>query len=181
MRKEDCFYLGKIVRKHSYRGEVMVKLDTDQPQLYENLESVFVAVGNSLVPFFIASSRLHKSALLRVKFDDIDDEAGADEIMGAALYLPLTQLPELKGKKFYYHEIIGFRVIDHQYGNLGKVTSVVDTTAQAILKIDKEGKEVLIPVSEHIIDKVDRKARKVFVTTPEGLVDLYLGDSAGEK
>lgn len=174
MRREDCFYLGKIVSKHSYKGEVLVKLDTDEPELYENLESVFVAIGNSLVPFFIVRSRLHKSSLLRVQFEDVMDEESADNLIGSELYLPLELLPKLSGNKFYYHEVIGFSIQDEHHGFIGTITAVNDSASQALFEAEKDGKQLLIPISDEIITKVDREKRSIFVRTPEGLVDLYL-------
>ncbi len=174
MRKEDCFYLGKVVSKHSYKGEVLVKLDTDEPEIYENMESVFVALGGSLVPFFIEKCRLHKSSLLRIQFEDIIDEEGADSILGKELYLPLEMLPKLSGNKFYYHEIIGFRLEDESHGYIGTITGVNDTVSQALFEAEMEGKQLLIPISDDIIIRVDREQKTILVRTPEGLVDLYL-------
>lgn len=174
MQKEECFYLGKIVSKYSFKGEVLVKLDTDDPETYENMESVFVSLGNNLVPFFIDKCRLHKSNLLRIDFEEVKTESDADRIMGSKLYLPLTMLPKLSGNKFYFHEIIGFTVQDSVHGDIGKVTGVNDTTSQALFEIEKEDKQILIPVRDEIITKLDRETKTIFVTTPEGLVDLYL-------
>ncbi len=175
MRKEACFYLGKIVAKHSFKGEVLVKLDTDEPEVYENMESVFVSRRNSLVPFFIKRCMLHKSSLLRIKFEEVDDEQGASALIGSELYLPLEFLPKLEGNKFYYHEIIGFTLIDSVHGDIGIIKGVNDSVAQALLEADKDGKKVLIPINDDIIQKVDREGKTIIVTTPEGLVDLYLG------
>lgn len=174
MQKEDCFYLGKIVSKHSFKGEVLVKLDTDEPGIYENMESVFVSIGNNLVPFFIEKCYLHKSNLLRIRFEEISSEADADRIIGSNLYLPLKFLPKLSGNKFYYHEIIGFTVMDKQHGNIGVITGVNDSVSQVLFEVEKDDKQLLIPVADKIIQKVDRDVKTIYVTTPEGLVDLYL-------
>ena len=94
--------------------------------------------------------------------------------MGSELYLPLSFLPKLTGNKFYFHEIIGFEVIDADHGNIGIIQSVNDTTSQALFEILKGDKELLIPITDQIITKVDRATKTIHVTTPEGLVDLYL-------
>lgn len=175
MTKEECFYLGRIVGKFSFKGEVLIKLDTDEPETYTEMESVFVEYNENLVPFFIERSYLHKSTLLRAKFEDIDAEEDAEDMIGAEVYLPLTMLPELSEDKFYFHEIIGFDVIDTEYGNIGKLVSINDSTAQALFEIEKDGKQILIPMNDEFIEKVDKKNKEIKVITPEGLIDLYLG------
>jgi len=174
MLKEDCFYLGKIVSQFSFKGELLIKLDTDEPEAYTEMESVFVDINENLVPFFIVKSSLHRSTLLRVRFEDVDSAEEADEIMKCGVYLPLTMLPELEGDKFYFHEIIGFTVEDINYGNIGKVVSINDSTAQALFEIEKGDKQILIPMNDEFIEKLDKKNKIIYLKTPEGLIDLYL-------
>lgn len=174
MRKEDCFYLGKIVSKFSFKGEVLVKLDTDEPGLYENLESVFLALGRDLVPFFIERSSFQKSDLLRVKFEDISTEAEAEGLLRTDIYLPLSFLPKLSGDKFYYHEIIGFTMKDVNYGVVGTITGVNENSAQPLFEVENAGTQILIPMNDDFIAKVDRSTKTIIVDTPEGLIELYL-------
>ena len=177
MHKDDCFYLGKIVSKHGFKGDLLVKLDSDDPGQYEELESVFVSLGNNLIPFFIRRSQLHKTNLLRLTLEDVTTEAAADHLMGAEMYLPLALLPKLTGNRFYYHEVIGFRLEDEIHGDVGEIKAINDLAAQPLFIADKDGKEVLIPVNDDFIEKVDREGRAIHIRTPEGLIDLYLGES----
>ncbi len=174
MQKEKCFYLGKIVSKFSFKGEVLVKLDVDTPEIYQEMESVFVDYNNNLVPFFVEKARLHKSSLLRVKFEDVDTEQDADDLIKAALYLPLDLLPELDEDQFYFHDVIGFEVEDLVKGKIGVITAINDTTSQAIFEIDNKGKQILIPLNDSFIHKLDKENKLLIVDTPEGLIDLYL-------
>jgi 16S rRNA processing protein RimM len=174
MQKENCFYLGKIVKKYSFKGEVLVKLDTDQPEIYNNLDTVFIELKNNLIPFFIERSQLHKSQLLRIKFEDVTTEENANALIKSELYLPLELLPKLKGDKFYFHEVIGFTVKDVNFGNVGIIKGINDITSQALFEIDRDGVEILIPLNDDFIKKVDRENKTIIVETPEGLIDLYL-------
>ncbi len=176
MRKEDCFYLGKIVRKHSFKGEVVIKLDTDEPELYQEMESIFVDLGNNLIPFFIEKSLLQKGNQLRVQFEDLYTEEEADAILKADVYLPLDLLPKLSGNKFYFHEVIGFKAVDVNYGLVGTIEGVNDKTAQPLFEITNGDKEVFIPMIDDFIKKVDRENKVIEVETPQGLIELYLNN-----
>ena len=174
MRKEDCFYLGKIAKKFSFKGEVLIYLDTDEPELYENMESVFVEFNNNLVPFFIENSSLHKNDFLRVRFEDVSDEAEADRLMNCPIYLPLKMLPKLTGNKFYFHEVIGFEIEDKRLGVFGKIEAVNDSTAQPLFEVKNGDVEILVPMIDHFLVKIDRENKKVIMDLPEGLVEMYL-------
>ena len=174
MKVEDCFYLGKIVKKYSFKGELLIKLDTDEPELYDQMDAVFIMLRNHLIPFFIESSQLHKSNLLRVKLEDVNTEEDADALLKSEIYLPLEFLPKLEGDKFYFHEVIGFMVEDKTFGPVGTISGINDSTAQALFEIDRDGKEILIPLNDEFIVTIDRSNKKVIVDTPPGLIDLYL-------
>ncbi|WP_136480352.1 ribosome maturation factor RimM [Cognatitamlana onchidii] len=174
MKKEDCFYLGRIVKKYSFKGEVLAKLDTDEPEIYEHLDAVFLELRNNLVPFFVENSQLHKSQLLRIKFEDVDGESDADAIMKSGLYLPLDLLPKLEGNTFYFHEVVGFKILDENFGEVGTIKGINDSTAQALFEIDREGTEILIPMNDEFIINVNRKSKTITVRVPDGLIDLYL-------
>jgi len=174
MQKKDCFFVGKIVKKYSFKGELLIKLDTDEPEQFLKMESVFVEQNKTLIPFFIERSSLHKSLLLRVQFEEVKNEADADALLNRELYLPLDRLPKLTGDKFYYHEITGFKVVDKTFGPAGKIVGVNDSTAQHLFIIDLDGKEILIPVNDSFIEKVDRENKTLHLDVPEGLIEIYL-------
>ena len=174
MKKEKCFYLGKIVKKYSFKGEILAKLDTDQPQLYENIETLFLDINNRLIPYFVMASRLHKSNLLRLKLEDVNTESEADELLRKEVYLPLDLLPKLNGKAFYYHEVIGFEIWDKAHGKVGILKGVNDQSAQALFEIERHGLEILIPFHDEFIMNVNRNKKIINVKTPPGLIELYI-------
>lgn len=173
MLKQDCFFLGTITGKYSFKGEVLIKLDTDSPKTYLNLKVILVNTAEGLVPFFIDRVQLHKTTLLRIKFEGVETEDEADQLVKKKVYLPLDQLPKLKGNRFYYHEVKDFVAIDQFEKKIGILKSVNDSGPQALFMIDNNGTEILIPVHDNFIIKLDREEKRIHLNLPDGLLEIF--------
>lgn len=171
--KEECFYIGKIVKKHGFKGEVVLRLDTDIPEAYQEMESLFLQRAEAMVPFFIQRSSL-SGQFLRMKLEGVDTEADAEKLLRSEAYLPMDCLPQLGEGQFYYHQIEGYRAVDASSDReIGTIKRVDDTSVQALFVIERQGREVLVPVVDDFIEKVDKKGRTIRLRLPEGLLDLY--------
>jgi 16S rRNA processing protein RimM len=171
MEVKDCFYLGKVVKPFSYKGELVLFFDVDEPSDYADLNEVYIEINQRLVLYKISSMRVSNKIV--AKFEDTTPEDSA-KLIGKDLYLPLELLPVLDGNKFYFHEVIGFDVEDKSYGMLGKITEIIINNVQPVFSIDCNGKEVLIPIIDSIIEEVKREERLIKIIAPEGLIDIYL-------
>jgi 16S rRNA processing protein RimM len=172
MRKQDCFFLGTVVAKYSFKGEVLIKLDTDDPDTYLSLQSFLLEDKSRLIPCFITKVQLHKSQLLRVSVEGVKSEKQADTMIGKSVYLPLDQLPKLADDQFYYHDIIGYKVIDSIQGQIGTITGVNDTSSQVLLEVEYDDRQILIPLVDELIQQLDKQQKQLYLSIPEGLLDL---------
>ena len=174
MNKDDFYYLGKIAKPFGSKGQVVAFLDVDEPLHYRKLESVYLDLDGEWVPFLIGSVEIQAGRKALFHFEDVNTAEDAAAYTGREMYLPLTSLLRLKGKKFYYHEVKGFSVIDAVHGFIGTLVQVMDLPRQSILQIASGDKEILVPLVDEVIVKVDRKKKELHIHAPEGLIDIYL-------
>jgi 16S rRNA processing protein RimM len=174
MNKDDFYYLGKISKPFGSKGQVVAFLDVDNPLNYKKLESVYLDLDGEWVPFLLQSVEIQSGRKALFHFEDVDNSQDAAAYTGREMYLPLDSLPPLRGKKFYYHEVKGFAVIDVLHGNIGTLVKVMDLPRQSLLQIGSGDKEILVPLVDEVIVKVDRKKKELHIRAPEGLIDIYL-------
>jgi 16S rRNA processing protein RimM len=175
MNKADCYHLGYIAKLHGFKGEVSLFLDVTNPLEYENLDKIFVDINVFLTPFFIKSLTLRPKSQATLKIDGINSDKEAQQILKRSVYLPLVDLPQLSGKNFYDHEVVGFDLIDLTFGKVGVIQQIIDLPVNPLIQVDASGKEVLIPFVKDLIQEVKRNEKQLIVKAPEGLIAIYLG------
>lgn len=166
----SCYKIAFITRPHGLKGEVTLTLLPDCPAL-EKGSSLFLQIRNQLVPHFIESISA-KGNKAYVKFDGVDTAAAADALKGCSLFLPKNQRPSLPKGEFYSDEVIGFEVIDSILGSLGTVKGILETGANRHLVVQREAREVLIPLNGPFITHFSKAKKSIQVEIPEGLLDL---------
>ena len=173
MTKNDCFFFGKITKTHGLKGEITIKLDVANPEDFKDLRYLLIEDRGNLIPYFIENQKINGDKMI-VRLQDVKKVEQAVAFMGKAVFLPNEFMPELEDDDFYYKEIVGFKMVDALKGEIGEISDVLEYPTQAVIQVMKDGKEILIPIHDDIIQKVDKKAKILTVKAPEGLIDMYL-------
>lgn len=166
------FELGKIIRVKGVKGEVEIFLDSDNPAHYKTLTSVLVKLNDDLVPFFIQQISIHKRFAL-VKLEGVDSLEDALYLSDKEVFLPMENLPPLPENRYYLHDLLNCRVVDHSLGYLGNISGITEVAGQPVAAVDKNGDEILFPLHHVFIERHSKEANTLFVNLPEGLVDIY--------
>lgn len=149
--------IGRVVRPHGLRGEVVVELITNRS---DRLTPGTVFAG-PIGPLTIASSRPFQMRHL-VQFVGVDSREQAEQIRD--LVLRAEPLPEADEDALWVHELVGSEVRDAGGNALGTVKAVEDNPASDLLVLDNGG---LVPC-RFVVNRADGV---VFVDIPEGLLD----------
>ncbi|MFM7080202.1 MAG: ribosome maturation factor RimM [Bacteroidota bacterium] len=168
----NYFLIGRITRTHGVKGNLVVILDVDDPNRYKKTKTVHVLMNGLFVSHDVASFTINgKNAIIHIKGIDTVEDASA--FLKSELYLPLDELPKLKGNRLYFHEAIGMMVTDEIEGKLGPIVKIMDLPEQPVAVVDFQGKELLFPFLTLFFKNIDRKNKELLVRLPEGLVEIY--------
>jgi 16S rRNA processing protein RimM len=171
--------VGRIGRPHGIRGEVVIGVRTDEPDLRFAVGATLDggrspdgddAGGERLT---VASARWHSGQLL-VAFAGITDRTAAGELTGSWLSMDSSQLPEIADPdEFRDHELIGLSVQTPAGDPVGVVTDVLHY-GQDLLVVRRAGgrdEECLVPFVKAIVPEVDVPGGVVVIDPPPGLLD----------
>jgi 16S rRNA processing protein RimM len=169
--------IGRAGRPHGIRGEVVIGVRTDEPDLrfavgaaMEVLSSLDEKADTPGQRLTVASTRWHSGQLL-VLFAGITDRTAASELTGSWLSVDSSQLPDTGDPdEFRDHELIGLNVRTAGGEPVGVVTDVLHY-GQDLLVVRRAEGEFMVPFVKAMVPEVDVQAGLVVIDPPPGLLD----------
>jgi 16S rRNA processing protein RimM len=167
--------LARIGKPHGLRGEVTVRLHTDEPEARFPVGAVIETEADpgSGVPrvLTIASTRVHNGVWL-LGFEEIPDRSGAEGLRGTRLVTHEVTPATDDEEAFYEDDLIGLEARDPSGAVVGTVTGLEIGAAQDRLVLTlTDGVTAYVPFMRHMVPVVAED--HVVVDPPAGLFDLY--------
>ena len=153
--------VGKINGFFGLQGWVKVFSYTDPRTNILNYSPWSVKVDGNFQSIDITSGR-EQSKTIVAHIKGIDNREDSQKFIGQDIYINKEQLPELTQGEYYWHELIGFDVINKDEERLGTVDYFVETGANDVLVV-KGKKEYWIPYIEPFLVSIDSKNNKILV------------------
>lgn len=178
MTEIDRVAVGRVVKPHGLRGEVVVNVLSEVHGRMAAGDEVFLD-GRATR---ITSSRPHQGRLLLV-FPEADDRTAAELLRGALIEAAPAELDD--EEHFYAHELVGARVLGPDGADLGVVDEIVLLPVAAgydlLEVIHPDGHRWLLPAADDLVEAVadDHGIVLQLVVLPDGLVDPGAAEVAG--
>jgi len=162
--------IGKFRRPHGIRGEIVMTVLTDFPELVKPGQRIFA--GEQHQPYVINSTRWHGDDML-VSLVELPDRTAVEIFRNIMVYMKGDNVPELPKGDFYTHQLVGMEVITDQGLVLGRLKEIIITGANDVYLIEPaEGKDILIPAIDQVVLDINQEERKILVHIIPGLLDL---------
>jgi 16S rRNA processing protein RimM len=99
----------------------------------------------------------------------VEDRSAAEELTGALVWVPRSELPALEEGEFYLADVEGYSVVDGSGTLVGRVTKVETYPTVNVLVIAREaGGSIEVPIVDGLVVSVDNDGRR-FVIDAEAL------------
>jgi len=163
--------VGRIVRPHGNRGQVMVAPDTDFAETrFASGATVWCRRAGQTTAIVVSECRIHdgRPIIGLVGVESIDD---AETFRGCELRVPDEALPTLGDGQFWCHELIGCQVVTLSGQDVGQVVRIDEGATDLLVVLGAAG-EVLVPMVDSICRTFDVAGRKIVIEPIAGLLDV---------
>lgn len=153
-------------------GALLVTLYDTFPQMWDTAQPLWVEIDSLAVPLFVSSFEWRGNASAVVLFDDFEKEKEAEILVGKVLYQEGASANDGEDTQADFDALIGYELTDRATGRRGRVTAFYDYPGNPLLGVDFDGREVMVPAADGLVEVASVRKRQLEADLPEGLFDL---------
>ena len=169
MDKIGYVLIGKVVGVHGIKGTNKFKSYAESLSVFAPDRSILVRDNRNREERLEVNWVKSHTRTPLIAFKGVTNRDEAEALIGADMFIPETELPELDEGTYYWFELIGLEVYTTEDDYLGRITSIFETGSNDVYVVKDKQQEVLIPALESVVIDIDLEHNRIRVDLPEGL------------
>jgi 16S rRNA processing protein RimM len=172
---EELIAVGKLGKAHGLKGELKLSPAPGFEEDVEQAKCFLVKLSNQMLPLFVEHIRGGGFQILKI--EGFDSRESAKSLENKEVYLKKDQLlydlevyQAEEGAYFAYLQ--GFEMLTVEEVSLGCIVRVEEYPQQDMAILERENREIMIPLVPQFIHKISKPMKKIWVNLPEGLLSL---------
>ncbi len=157
--------VAMVLGSQGTSGEIRVKSYTDVPTRFHPGQELYI----DQVPYRITDSFPSRKDQVVLKLEGIDTPAAAQGLSGQWLTSPAQDSPELSAGEFFHFQLLGLQARTEEGEELGALREIIQTGSNDVYRVEKDGRELLLPAISQVIRRVDLSAGVMVVKLLEGM------------
>jgi 16S rRNA processing protein RimM len=168
----EFFLLGKSLKSHGTSGGLRLMVEDQFKGYLLAGNYVFLDLNGVKVPFRITD--VEEGNHFVIFLEDVANKKDSDALSGLELWVPLNFVKprHQKSPKNIPGKWDEYQIHDNQKESFHKIERVEEFPQQMMAVIQMNEKEVLIPLSDHLITSIDKEKKIIHMELPEGIMDL---------
>jgi 16S rRNA processing protein RimM len=156
--------VGVVVGTHGLRGELKLKLTTDEPERLSDVKTIYIGEDESRRK--LLGVRLH-GGLALLKISGVNNPEQATKLRGEWVKISGQDTRPLDEGEFFYYQLVGLTAFDEAGVELGTLVDIIETGTNDVFVIKTtNGDEMLVPNYPDFVPVIEPDRGRLTVRPP---------------
>jgi 16S rRNA processing protein RimM len=174
IKRDEIIRIGQFNKPHGLNGEISFTFTDD---IFDREESPYIVcpIDGIFVPFFIEEYRFRSDSSALFKLVDVDTAEQAKMFTNLEVYYPKKYIDDDESFESGKDYFLDYKVFDAEYGELGVITSIDDSTVNVLFVIEKDDEDdILVPAVDEYVESINHKKKEIHLKLPHGFLHINL-------
>jgi 16S rRNA processing protein RimM len=147
--------MGRVVAPYGLKGWVRIEPYSAVPDSLSTYRSWWVGRSGDWRKMKVAQCSLQHASSLVARFEGCVERDAAMALKGCDVAVERAALPQNGDNEFYWADLVGLKVVNSKYQELGVVAELFDNGAHTVMRVADGETERLLPFVEQVVQQVD--------------------------
>ena len=161
-KSSDWVIVGRFGRTHGIKGNIIVHSFTEPYDNIKHYAPWYAFINHQWRPIKLIPIKVQaKHIITQVKGYETQEQVAV--LTKVDIAIERDRLAALPADEYYWHELVGMKVVNNAHENLGVVNAILPTGSNDVLVVEGDKRHLIPYLLDQFILKIDQDKRLITV------------------